>query len=122
MKSGMLFFGLLLTFMLTANLATAQSCQPAACTKVADKSACAKATTTTSTAAISVDEIVKAVANTATAPVETPACLPKCTEEEKKKCASVCLPSCCTGAKTEVKSVKTAEVKTAQKEAKSSRL
>lgn len=119
MKSGILFFGLLLAFMLTANLASAQSCQPAACSKTADKSACTKATTS-STAAVNVDQIIQLVANTSVTPACTKACDPsKCTEEEKKKCASVCPPGCCVGDKA---AVKTAEVKTAQKEAKSSKL
>ena len=125
----MLFFGLLLTFLLTANLASAQTCQPAACSKAtAEKSSCAKATTTTSTAAVNVDEIIKMVSNTsATTAVNTAACTKacdpsKCTEEEKQKCASVCPPGCCTGAKSAATSVKNAEVKTAQKETKSSKL
>lgn len=118
MKSGMLFFGLLLTFMLTANLASAQSCQPAACSKVADKGTCAK-TTTASTATVMVDEIIKMVANTAANPAVTPSCAPdKCTEEQKKNCATVCPPGCCKDAK----SMKTADAKPAPKEAKSSTL
>ncbi len=118
MKSGMLFFGMLLTFMLTANLASAQSCHPASCSKVADKSTCAK-TTTASTAMVTVDEIIKTVANTAANTAVTASCAPdKCTEEQKKNCGTVCPPGCCSDAK----SMKTADAKPAPKEAKSSKL
>lgn len=119
MKSGILFFGLLLTFVLTANLASAQSCQPAACAKAADKSACVKATTT-STAAVTVDALLKNVTNGPTGVNCTKPCAPdKCTEEQKKNCAGVCPPGCCASG---AKSMKTADAQPAQSTTKSSKL
>ncbi|MFN7115728.1 MAG: hypothetical protein ACK4TA_02960 [Saprospiraceae bacterium] len=125
MKSGILFFGLLLTFMLTANLASAQSCNPAACSKSADKSTAA-AVTKSSTAAVSVDEIMTAVSNASNKQNCTnpcpPDCVQKCTPEQKKNCTQPCVPKCNTESKASTTSLKTADAGATPKEAKSSKL